>query len=205
MFTGLVEACGTVAGVVPEGDGVRLEVTVSAELAREGAVLGESVSISGCCLTVVDQKDGRWEFQAGAETLAKTHLGRLKIGHRVNLERALPANGRLGGHFVQGHVDGVGELLRKEPHGEWVDLWFAVPARLTRYMVAKGSIALDGVSLTLVNVGEDRVSVALIPHTLAVTSLGTMQVGDPVNVEVDLLAKYVEKLVTGSEKVNVER
>ena len=102
-------------------------------------------------------------------------------------------------------MDGVGELLRKEPHGEWVDLWFAVPARLTRYMVAKGSIALDGVSLTLVNVGEDRVSVALIPHTLAVTSLGTMQVGDPVNVEVDLLAKYVEKLVTGSEKVNVER
>lgn len=200
MFTGLVEGLGTVTRIVPEGDGVRLQISAPDKMACSGATLGESVSVSGCCLTIVEFQDNQWTFQAGAETLARTHLGRMKVGQRVNLERAMLANARLGGHFVQGHVDGVGQLLRREPHGEWDDLWFTVPSKLTRYMVAKGSIALDGVSLTLVNVESDKVSVALIPHTLAVTSLGSMQPGDPVNVEVDLLAKYVEKLLASKEQ-----
>ena len=195
MFTGLVEGCGEVSQVVPEGDGLRLTITVPQNLAAEKSSIGDSISISGCCLTIIAMNGDRWEFQAGAETLSKTRLGKLKIAQKVNLERALAVGSRLGGHFVQGHVDGVGELLRREPHGDWDDLWFRVPTALTRYMVAKGSIAIDGISLTLVNVEADRVSVALIPHTLAVTTLGTLQVGDPINIEVDMLAKYVEKLL----------
>lgn len=194
MFTGLVEGCGVVTAITPEGDGIRLTITIPKELLTDRTAIGDSVSISGCCLTVIAMQADQWQFQAGAETLSKTRLGKLRPGQKVNLERALAVGARLGGHFVQGHVDGVGELLRREPHGEWDDLWFTIPPALTRYMVTKGSIAIDGVSLTLVNVEADRVSVALIPHTLAVTTIGTFQPGDPVNLEVDLLAKYVEKL-----------
>lgn len=199
MFTGLVEGQGSVQAVLTEGAGVRLQIGVPAEIAASGCNIGDSVAINGCCLTVVELVGNRLTFQAGPETLAKTNLGKLKQGMTVNLERPLTANARLGGHFVQGHVDGVGQLDQIVPNGDWVTMWFRVPEQMTRCMVPKGSIAVDGISLTLVDVERDRFSVALIPHTLQVTTLGNKQPGDPVNIETDLLAKYVQKLV-GEQK-----
>ncbi|MBC8114024.1 MAG: riboflavin synthase, partial [Candidatus Saccharimonas sp.] len=137
-------------------------------------------------------------FQAGTETLSKTNLGRLRSDDVVNLERSLPVSGRLGGHFVQGHVDGIGYVEAINREGDWVTMWFQVPTTLAELMVAKGSVAVDGISLTLVNVERDRFSVALIPHTLSMTTLGQRQVGDPVNIETDILGKYVQKMLGGS-------
>ena len=193
MFTGLVEGRGRICNLQSEGASLRMEIEVPAVFAA-GAQVGDSVAINGCCLTLVQIDGPRWSFQAGAETLAKTNLGCLIDGQPVNLERALPVNGRLGGHFVQGHVDGVGQVDRIESDGEWVTMWFRAPEPLTRQMVSKGSVAVDGISLTLVDVEQRRFSVALIPHTLEVTTLGIRQVGDPVNIETDILAKYVQKL-----------
>lgn len=196
MFTGLVEGLGRVDAVVAEPAGIRLIVEPSAEMAAgELCALGDSVAINGCCLTVVGIENGRWAFQAGTETLSKTSLGRLQADDMVNLERSLPVNGRLGGHFVQGHVDGVGTVDEIRRQGEWVHMTFRVPAALTALMVPKGSVAVDGVSLTLVTVEPERFSIALIPHTLEVTTLGRRQVGDPVNIETDVLGKYVQKLL----------
>lgn len=197
MFTGLVEGQGVVRAIQQEDAGVRLLVEVP-EAFREDGLLGESVAINGCCLTVVEVADLIWSFQAGPETLAKTTLGQLREGDHANLERSLPANGRLGGHFVQGHVDGVGHVDQIETTGEWVTIWFRVPSRLTRQMVAKGSIAVDGVSLTLVEVERERFSVALIPHTMEVTTLGDKRAGSEVNIETDILGKYMEKMLTES-------
>ncbi|MBS0260413.1 MAG: riboflavin synthase [Planctomycetes bacterium] len=194
MFTGLVEGQGTVQKLIVEGAGTRLVIAPPPEM-LEGTAIGDSVAVNGCCLTVVARHDGQWDFQAGPETLSRTNLGDLRTGHTVNLERALPVNARLGGHFVQGHIDACGSVAQIETTGEWVVMWFQVPASLTRQMVSKGSITVDGVSLTLVDVLVDRFSVALIPHTLEVTSLGRRQVGDRVNLETDILAKYVEKLL----------
>lgn len=157
--------------------------------------MGDSIAINGCCLTVVDLSDGQWGFQAGTETLSKTNLGRLRAGDPVNLERSLPVDGRIGGHFVQGHVDGVGHVERIEKEGEWVKMWFQVPEFLARLMVPKGSVAVDGVSLTVVDAEPERFSIALIPHTLEVTTLGVRNVGDTVNIETDILGKYVQKLL----------
>lgn len=196
MFTGLVEGQGVAQAIQQEDAGVRLLIEVPEEFG-DGA-LGESVAINGCCLTVVTAVDRVWSFQAGPETLAKTTLGRLDAGDRVNLERSLPADGRLGGHFVQGHVDGVGQVDCIEATGEWVTIWFRVPRPLTRQMVSKGSIAVDGVSLTLVGVESERFSVALIPHTLDVTTLGDKQEGDGVNIETDILGKYMDKMLAES-------
>lgn len=194
MFTGLVEGLATVAAIVPESVGIRLEIhfpgTVTGELS-----LGESVALNGCCLTVVEKSDLTAAFQAGTETLSKTSLGKLVAGDRVNFERSLAANARLGGHFVQGHVDGVGTVSEITREGDWTTMWFRVPTELARMMVPKGSIAIDGVSLTLVNVTPDTCSIALIPHTLSVTTLGFRQVGDPVNLETDILGKYVLKML----------
>ncbi|MSR57130.1 MAG: riboflavin synthase [Planctomycetaceae bacterium] len=194
MFTGLVEGLGIVAQVATEGAGIRLSIAPPIDL-RDGCALGDSVAINGCCLTVVEIAPSHWVFQAGPETLAKTGLGSLAPGARVNLERSLSVNGRLGGHFVQGHVDGTGRVEQVLASGEWVTIWFGVPAALARQMVPKGSVAVDGVSLTLVDVERERFSVALIPHTLDVTTLGLRQPGDTVNIETDILAKYVEKLL----------
>lgn len=194
MFTGLVEGQGVVVEMTPEAPGIRLVIAPPAEM-TSGCAIGDSVAINGCCLTVVRHSEARWEFQAGPETLAKTNLGLLHPGMRVNLERSLPVNGRLGGHFVQGHVDGVGRVEKVAPTGEWVTIEFSVPAALARQMVPKGSIAVDGVSLTLVTVDRDKFSVALIPHTLEVTTLDILQPGDTVNIETDVLAKYVQKLL----------
>ncbi len=194
MFTGLVEGQGTIAELVVEGAGTRLVVAPPAAMLA-GTAIGDSVAINGCCLTVVNVEVDRWAFQAGPETLSRTNLGELRPSDRVNLERALPVAARLGGHFVQGHVDGCATVDRIAPDGPWITIWFRVPQHLTRQMVSKGSVTVDGVSLTLVEVESERFSVALIPHTLEITSLGVRRVGDRVNIETDILAKYVEKLM----------
>jgi riboflavin synthase len=195
MFTGLIEGLGVVRSLLPEGPGVRLIVAPGSSMNVSGTRIGDSVAINGCCLTVIATENETWSFLAGAETLSRTNLGELQPNDFVNLERSLPAAGRLGGHFVQGHVDGIGHVERIDQDGDWMTMWFRVPAVLTRQMVSKGSIAVDGVSLTLVDVNSERFSVALIPHSLEVTTLGRRKVGDPVNIETDIIGKYVEKLV----------
>jgi riboflavin synthase len=193
MFTGLVEALGTVARREPDGaGGARLAVAClfAAELA-----VGESVAVNGACLTVVERAGDSFHVQLGPETLHRTNLGELRPGDRVNLERSLRLGDRLGGHIVQGHVDGVGRVAERHQSGEWETVWFTCPPDLTPLMVPKGSVAVDGVSLTLVAVAADRFSVMLIPHTLAATTLGLKRPGDPVNLEADMLAKHVAKLL----------
>jgi riboflavin synthase len=190
MFTGLVETLGSVGTVVPEGAGRRL--MIATHLAGELTV-GESIAVNGACLTVVAQDADTCCFQAGPETLARTNLGELGPGDRVNLERALRVGDRLGGHLVQGHIDGLGRIARRLLEGEWETVWFDCPRELADQMVSKGSVAVDGVSLTLVEVLDRSFSVALIPHTLAHTTLGFKGPGRTVNLETDLLAKYVWK------------
>jgi riboflavin synthase len=191
VFTGLVQSLAIVRQMAPEGPGVRLVITdvVVAKSAR----LGDSVAINGCCLTIVSVDGAELAFEAGPETLRRTNLGGLKSGARVNLESSLKLGDALGGHLVSGHIDCVGRLERRHDDGQWCTLWFEVPPEMTRQMASKGSVAVDGVSLTLVDVQPNRFSVALIPHTLAVTTLGALQPGDEVNIETDLLAKYVER------------
>jgi len=192
MFSGIVEALGKVAEIRPEPPGCRLIIR-EPKIAAETAV-ADSISVNGCCLTVVETDDETMGFDAGPETLSRTNLGELKQGSPVNLERALVVGDRLGGHFVSGHIDGTGRLLERHDMGEWSDYWFSVPRELAAQMASKGSIAVDGVSLTIVNCEPDRFSVSLIPFTLAVTTLGSLKVGDPVNLETDILAKYVQRL-----------
>ncbi|MBO10053.1 MAG: riboflavin synthase [Planctomycetaceae bacterium] len=196
MFTGLVEARGSVVELIDEPPARRLEVEVGSEWVVDSAI-GDSVAINGCCLTVVSIGSSTLSFEAGAETLARTNLGDLSGGDPVNLERPLAAGGRLGGHFVQGHIDGTAEVMEVTRDGDWVTMWFQVPGSLAMGLVPKGSVAVDGVSLTVVEVVSDRFSVALIPHTLEVTTLGIRQAGSRVNIETDILAKYVQKLVAG--------
>jgi riboflavin synthase len=193
MFTGLVEALGTVQALTFDGAGCSLTLAVP-QFAGELS-LGESVAINGTCLTVVDRDAQTCQFQVGPETLQRTNLGQLRLHDRVNLERSLRLSDRLGGHLVQGHVDGLGHIAERIPQGEWVTVWFNCPRELAAQMVSKGSVAVDGVSLTLVDVEADRFSVALIPHTLANTTLGFKGPGDTVNLETDLLAKYIWKLL----------
>ena len=192
MFTGLIEAVGEVAELKPLATGFRLRI--STPLSGEVSA-GESIAISGVCLTVIVASGGELHADISPETARVSSLGGLKRGSLVNLERPLAANGRLGGHFVQGHVDGVGVVDTITRDGEWVTIWFRAPEGLAEQMVSKGSITVDGVSLTLVEVERARFSVALIPHTLAETTLGTRCVGDVVNIETDILAKYVHKLM----------
>jgi riboflavin synthase len=190
MFTGLVECLGTVRCLTVTGAG--RDLAVAAPFAADVAI-GESVAVNGCCLTIVERAADTCRFQVGPETLSKTDLGDLVSGDRVNLERALRAGAPLGGHIVQGHVDGLGVLDRRLTDGEWETVWFRCPATLAVQMVPKGSVAVDGISLTLVDVERDSFSVALIPHTLAVTTLGFKRPGARVNLETDILAKYVQK------------
>jgi riboflavin synthase len=191
MFTGLVEKLAPVAEVREEPPGRRLLVQ-DQSLASETQI-GDSISVSGCCLTVVAVEGDLLAFEAGPETLERTTLGSLVPGSEVNLERSLKLDDRLGGHFVTGHIDGVGILQRREDYGEWSTHWFGFPPAMAPQIASKGSIAVDGVSLTLVDVTADYFSVQLIPHTLAVTTLGKLAPGDRINLETDLLAKYVQK------------
>ncbi|MFB7797941.1 riboflavin synthase [Isoptericola sp. NPDC056134] len=195
MFTGIVEELGTVVAVREHADGARL--TVAADTVLEGVRLGDSIAVDGCCLTVAETgvHDGRatWTADLMAETLARTSLGGRRAGDPVNLERALAADGRFGGHVVQGHVDGVGTVLARTPGTQWEVVDVALPPALARYVVAQGSIAVDGVSLTVVDVRDDAFTVSLIPETRARTTLGSRAVGERVNLEVDVLSKYVER------------
>ena len=194
MFTGIVEELGTLRRIEANATGARLEFAASRVL--EDAAVGDSLAVNGCCLTVVARGDGWWAAEAVEETLRRTCLGALRVGDGVNLERPVRLLDRLGGHLVQGHVDGVGRIVerRSAPDGS-VLVRIEPPTELLRYIVEKGSIAVDGVSLTVVQVEPTWFSVALIPHTLAVTTLGRKAVGSPVNLEVDLIAKYVERLL----------
>ncbi|MCI0455942.1 MAG: riboflavin synthase [Gemmataceae bacterium] len=191
MFTGLVEALGVVSRLDPDGEGRLLHI--SEPVIAPQLSLGESVATNGTCLTVVGVEGDTFRFQAGPETLSRTNLGELQPGDRVNLERSLRLGDRLGGHLVQGHVDGLGRIARRSRQGDWEEVWFSCPAELAAQMVSKGSVAVDGVSLTVVDVTSDGFSVALIPHTLAVTTLGFKEAGSTVNLEIDLFAKYVWK------------
>ena len=197
MFSGIVEALGSVAEIRSEPPGVWLVIR-EAKTAAETAV-ADSISVNGCCLTVVAVEGETVAFQAGPETLRRTNLGDLAVGSPVNLERALRVGDRLGGHFVSGHIDGVGYLADREDHGEWSTFRFDITAQIAREMAPKGSIAVDGVSLTIVDSERESFSVALIPYTLAVTTLGALQVGGKVNLETDILAKYVQRLVEAKE------
>ncbi len=197
MFTGIVEELGTVRCVQPNASGARLEF--EANLVLEDADVGGSIAVNGCCLTIVARGDTWWAADAVEETLRRTSLGALRPGDPVNLERPVRLSDRLGGHLVQGHVDGKGwvDAHTTNPDGSLL-MAFRTQPNLLRYMVEKGSVALDGVSMTIVNVDESGFSVALIPHTQAVTTLGRKREGDVVNLEVDVLAKYVERLLAGT-------
>lgn len=197
MFTGLVQALGEIERVDDEGAGIRFTIAWDGRPGDDALAIGESIAVNGCCLTAVAVDGGRFEAQAGPETLLRTNLGRRRAGDRVNLERSLRVGDRLGGHFVQGHVDATATLRERRPEGEWEFLGFAIDPAWTLLMVPKGSIAVDGVSLTLVDVERDGFSVMLIPHTLAVTTLGIIRPGDAVNIEADMLAKHVRKLIGG--------
>ena len=196
MFTGIVESMGTIASV--DESGAQATITVSSPGFGDDLQHGESVAVNGVCLTVARRSDGAWVADVMRITRETTTLGEAAAGQRVNLERALRADGRMGGHIVQGHVDGVATLVRRDSAAEWDDLTFAVPAEVERYVVPKGSICLDGVSLTVASLDGRDVTVSLIPTTLTDTILGALAVGDRVNVEVDVLAKYVERFVGGT-------
>lgn len=193
MFTGIVEELGSVSGVENLGDSVRL--TIAAARVLEDVNLGDSISVNGVCLTVATFEDGHFTADCMQETLDRSSLGSLTVGSPVNLERAMAANGRLGGHIMQGHVDGTTTLLSRESSENWDVLRFALPADLARYVVEKGSIALNGTSLTVSSLGEDWFEVSLIPTTLRDTTHGSLAVGDVVNIEVDVIAKYVERMM----------
>jgi riboflavin synthase len=195
MFTGLIQSLGTVEKVMDEPPGKRIIIRPVHEIGE--VKLGDSVAINGCCLTVVEVSPEAWSFEAGPETLRRTNLGELTEGSTVNLERSLAVGDLLGGHFVTGHIDAVGTVAARDDEGAWTTMWFRYPAELGCQMASKGSIAVDGVSLTLVEVEPERFSVALIPHTLHATTLGRRRVGDPVNLETDLLAKYVQRVEEG--------
>jgi len=197
VFTGLVEGLGRVERVTDEHGGRRLTIAWPVLPENDPLKLGESVAVNGCCLTVTASAGAVFELQVGPETLARTNLGDRQPGERVNLERALKVGDRLGGHFVQGHIDTTAVLGQRRREGEWEFLHFEIDPQWNPLMVPKGSIAVDGVSLTLVEVSHDWFTVMLIPHTLANTTLGTCQRGDRVNIEIDMLAKHVKKLMGG--------
>ncbi len=196
MFTGIIEEMGEVLAVETLTDGARLRIRGGALI--DGARVGESIAVSGVCLTMVSLAPGEFAADLAAETLRRTTIGGLQPGDPVNLERPLRLDDRLGGHIVQGHVDGVGTISAVAPQGDGIWMEIAPPPPLLLYIAEKGSVAIDGISLTVAKVLDgERFAVALIPHTLAVTTLGRRSAGDRANIEVDILAKYVERLVEG--------
>lgn len=196
MFTGIVEELGEVTAVENLGDSSRFRLR--GPVVTEGAKHGDSIAVNGVCLTVVDLGDQDFTADVMAETLNRSSLGALKAGSPVNLERPMAVGGRLGGHIVQGHVDGTGHIVERKISENWEIVKISLPADLTRYVVEKGSITVDGVSLTVVDAGPDYFTISLIPTTLALTTLGHKEPGDPVNLEVDVIAKYVERLLGNS-------
>lgn len=193
MFTGIIEELGRVKAIEQQSDAVRL--TIEGPLVTSDAHRGDSIAVCGTCLTVIEFGNGEFTADVMKETLDKTSLSSIKVGDPVNLERAMTAETRFGGHVVQGHVDGVGEIISRQPSENWEWLRISIPRELMKYVVYKGSITLDGVSLTVNEVGDDYVGLSLIPETLAVTTLGSKAVGDKVNVEADVMAKHIERLL----------
>jgi riboflavin synthase len=193
MFTGIVETVGAIADVIEVAKGRRFRIRASP--IASGLPVGASVSVQGVCLTAIAASGEEFEVELVAETLARSTLGGLGVGDAVNLERAMPADGRFDGHIVQGHVDGVGVVRSVEAEGRGKRIWVDCPAEVRRYVVRKGSITIDGVSLTVAGLDEEGLEVALIPHTLEVTTLGLLQPDATVNLEADILAKYVERLM----------
>ncbi|MEU5825342.1 riboflavin synthase [Streptomyces sp. NPDC047803] len=196
MFTGIVEELGEVTAVEQLDDASRFRLR--GPVVTEGAKHGDSIAVNGVCLTVVELGEHEFTADVMAETLNRSSLGALTTGSRVNLERPMALGGRLGGHIVQGHVDGTGHILERRPSENWEIVKISLPAALPRYVVEKGSITVDGVSLTVVDAGPDYFTISLIPTTLALTTLGIKGPGDPVNLEVDVIAKYVERLLGDS-------
>jgi len=202
VFTGIVEELGRVVAIEEQGDACRL--TIAADVVLEDVQLGDSIAVNGCCLTVVstgstDAGTPTWTADVMQETLDKTSLTGIQPGDKVNLERAVTPQTRLGGHIVQGHVDGTGRVLRRTPSEHWTVVEISLPEHLSRYLVDKGSITVDGVSLTVVEAGADSFTISLIPETLARTTLGFREVGGVVNLEADVLAKHVEKLLQSTQ------
>jgi len=193
MFTGIVEELGTISGVNDLGDSIRLQV--SGELVRSDLAQGESISVNGACLTAAELTADGFIADVMLETLNRTSLRGIAVGDKVNLERAMSGAGRFGGHVVQGHVDGVGEIISREPSDNWEVVKVRIPGELAKYVVHKGSITFDGVSLTVNDISDDVVSLSLIPETLRLTTLGQKGVGAKLNVEADILAKHIEKLI----------
>lgn len=193
MFTGIIEGLGAVAAVRPAGQGRRLAIAAGFDL--DGTKVGDSIAVSGACLTAVAVAGRQFEADVSPETLAKTTLGSVRVGERVNLERALRLSDRIDGHLVSGHTDGTGVIDSREAAGNAVVVTVRVPEALTRYMIVKGSVAVDGVSLTINRLEAGRFSVSIIPHTGKLTTIGFKAKGDPVNIEVDLIGKYVEKFL----------
>ena len=203
MFTGIVEELGRVVAIEPQNDAFRL--TVEGKLVTSDLKRGDSIAVSGACLTAVEIADGSFTADVMQETLDKTSLQGIKVGDPVNLERAMTAATRFGGHVVQGHVDGVGIVLSRTPSENWEWVRVQIPSELAKYVVLKGSITIDGVSLTVNEIdvtedGKDFVGLSLIPETLKLTTLGTKQVGDRVNVEADVMAKHIERLLEARNK-----
>jgi riboflavin synthase len=195
VFTGIIRERGRVAAVDRTGDAIRLRLEAPETAAQ--VAIGDSVAVNGVCLTAVAVEDGALAFDAIPETLRRSSLGRLGPGDEVNVEPALRVGDPLGGHYVQGHVDGVGRVRSAAPAGDDVVLSIDAPPELLRYLVEKGSVTVEGVALTVTAIDEEGFSVALVPHTLAQTTLASLAVGDAVNLEVDVLAKYVERLLPG--------
>lgn len=193
MFSGIVEETGVVRRIERRPGGLTL--TIGADRVLEGTGIGDSIAVNGACLTVVAFDEGSFTIEAAPETLRRTNLGAVSEGARVNLERSLAANGRIGGHFVQGHVDATAEVVALDPDGEGLMVRFRPPEALMRYIVPKGYIALDGMSLTVVETGDDWFTISFIPHTRSVTVVGDYAPGTRVNLEVDVLGKYVERII----------
>jgi riboflavin synthase len=199
VFTGIIEELGRVRAIDRREGGARLEIAATTVVAD--ARVGDSISVNGCCLTVVDSGDGWWAGDVVIETLERTALGSLEAGEPVNLERPLRMSDQLGGHLVQGHVDAVGHVAAKSPLADGSTRFtFSAPPDVLRYVVRKGSVAIDGISLTVASLGDDTFDVAVIPHTLAVTTLGHKEQGAAVNLEADLIAKYVERLLVPTSR-----
>ncbi len=200
MFTGIIQGLGRVERISRvKGNGKAAKMTVDLGRLAKGLNVGDSVSINGACLTVAEIKNGKASFEMIGETMKRTTLGSLSRGDKVNIERSLRIGDTIDGHFVLGHVDGVGTLIENKKQKNQTKLWIKMDKKLLEYVVSKGSIAIDGISLTVVDVLKDRISVALIPHTLALTTLGIKSKGAKVNVEIDALSKYARKVLTGKK------
>ena len=203
MFTGIIEGQGTINGILPTSQGKRL--TIDADFMLDQTKIGDSIAVSGACLTVVAIDGKRFKVDMSPETLTRTTLGKAKIGNRVNLERALRLSGRIDGHLVSGHIDGMGIVKNKQNIGNAIIVTIGIPESLSRYMIKKGSVAVDGISLTINNFSRDKFDVSIIPHTAKLTTISFNKIGDLVNIETDMIGKYVERFVTNRQSSDREK